>query len=131
MTKTAKTRPGTAIPGQAVESGAVCKAATTSIKNCTISAAGSQLRIADLLHPGAENAVSRRDLIALTGLRDRELRLMIEAERRRGCPILSDNVRGYWLSDSCEEIRKFSRSMKRRAAQIRLTAMCVEQAVIH
>ena len=65
--------------------------------------------------------------MAMTGLRDRELRLMIEAERRQGIPILSDNIHGYWLSDDSAEIKKFSRSMKRRAAEIRLTAMRVER----
>lgn len=66
--------------------------------------------------------------MALTGLRDRELRRLIEAERRQGCPILSDNQHGYWLSDDSAEIKKFSQSMRRRAAEIRLTAMRVEKS---
>lgn len=129
MTETRKTRPGTAIPGRAVESGAVCKATTTSTHDSIISAAGRQFQIADLLLPGAESAISRRDLMALTGLRDRELRRQIEVERRQGCPILSDNQHGYWLSDDPAEIKKFSHSMRRRAAEIRLTAMRVEKSV--
>lgn len=123
-------RPTVGAVGQAVESGAVCKAATTSTNNSIISAADSQtFRVADLLSPGAENAISRLDLMALTGLRDRELRRQIEVERRQGVPILSDNINGYWLSDDPAEIKKFSRSMRRRAAEIRLTAMRVEQSV--
>ena len=114
----------------AVETGTPAKMATTSTAKHTTSVAERQpFRIADLLHPGAKNATPRRQLMALTGLSDRDLRLMIEAERRRGIPILSDNQRGYWLSYDPAEIKKFSRSMKRRAAEIRLTAMHVERAL--
>ena len=129
MSTTRKTRPGTAIPGRAVETGAASRQATTSTHDDTTSSAGGQpFRVSDLLHPGAENAISRRHLMTLTGLRDRELRLLIEKERRQGVPILSDNFRGYWLSDNPDEIKRFSRSMKRRAAEIRLTAMRVEKS---
>lgn len=69
----------------AVETGAASRQTTTSTHDSTTPPAERQtFRVADLLHPGAENAVPRRDLMALTGLSDRELRLMIEAERRRG-----------------------------------------------
>lgn len=133
MTKTKNARPGTAIPGRAVENGTASQTAHVSTHDSTTPAAERQPpRIADLLHPGAENAVPRRDLMALTGYTDRELRRQIETERRRGCPILSDNAHGYWLSDSPAEIKRFSRSMRRRAAEIRLTAMRVEggQAIV-
>lgn len=129
MTKTAKSRPRCwQHQGRQVENGPVYQTAHASTKNDTTDGAGRQLRIADLLHPGAENAIPRRDLMALTGYTDRELRRQIEAERRQGCPILSDNAHGYWLSDSPAEIKRFSRSMRRRAAEIRLTAMCVEKS---
>lgn len=112
----------------AVENGTASQTPHASTKNDTTPTAERQPpRIADLLHPGAENAVSRRDLIALTGLSDRELRRQIERERRAGASILSDNQHGYWLSDSPAEIKRFSRSMRRRAAEIRLTAMRVER----
>lgn len=95
--KTENARPTVGAVERAVETGAVCKAATTSTKNDTTDGADRQpFRIADLLHPGSESAISRRQLMSLTGLRDRELRLLIEAERRRGVPILSDNVHGYF-----------------------------------
>ena len=131
MSKTVKTRVSAATPTRAVETGAPCKMTTASNTNSTTPAAENQpFRIADLLSPGAESAISRRDLMALTGLRDRELRRQIEVERRQGVPILSDNINGYWLSDDPAEIKKFSRSMRRRAAEIRLTAMRVAKAVI-
>ena len=129
MMKTEKAPTSAATLTGAVESGRVCETVQLSAKNDTILAADSQsFHVADLLHPGAENAVPRRDLMALTGLSDRELRRQIEAERRLGVPILSDNQHGYWLSDSPAEIKRFSRSMRRRAAEIRLTAMRVEKS---
>ena len=97
MTKTKNARPGTAIPGRAVESGRVCETVQPSASNDTTDGAGRQLRVSDLLHPGAENAIPRRELMTLTGLSDRELRLMIEVERRQGTPILSDCLHGYFL----------------------------------
>lgn len=129
MKKTENTRPSAATPGRAVESGAVCKAATTSTNDSTISAAGRQFQIADLLHPGAENAVSRRDLMSLTGMSDRKLRLQIEAERRHGCPILSDNQHGYWIAADQAEVQHFTWSMRSRAREILRTARAVEQSV--
>lgn len=94
-----------------MENGTTSQAAHASTKNDTTFPAERQLfQIADLLHPGAENAVPRRDLMALTGCTDRELRRQIESERRAGCPILSDNQHGYWLSDSPAEIKRFSRA---------------------
>lgn len=126
--KTKDARPTVGAAGRAVENGPVSQTAHASTRDFTTSPAERQPpRIADLLHPGAENAIPRRDLMALTGCTDRELRLLIQAERRQGCPILSDNAHGYWLSDSPAEIKRFSRSMRRRAAEIRLTAMRVER----
>jgi biotin operon repressor len=48
------------------------------------------------LNYGEENAVSLRDLIALTNIPDRRLRHEIELMRRAGAPILSGE-HGYWL----------------------------------
>lgn len=128
MTEAAKTRPTVGAVGRALETEAPYKLTTASTTNYTRSVADRQFQIADLLHPGAENAVPRRDLMAWTGLSDRMLRRQIESERRAGIPILSDNIHGYWISDNPAEIKRFSRSMRRRAAEIWLTAMCVEKS---
>lgn len=88
------------------------------------------MNIADLLSPGVENAIPRRDLINLTGLPDRVLRRQIETERRAGTPILSDNASGYFLPASEAERKQCVRSMRSRAAEIATTADCIEQAVI-
>lgn len=128
MKKTESARPGAATPGRAVENGTACKTAHASTKDSTTPAAENQpFRIADLLHPGAENAVHRRDLMALTGLSDRELRRMIEAERRLGVPILSDCIGGYFLPGSQPEKDRCVRSLRRRAKEIEATATAIER----
>ena len=123
-----KTRPGAGTPGRAMESGSVCETAQPSTQEHTTPAAeGQPFRIADLLHPGAENAISRRDLMALTGRSDRELRLKIEAERRHGIPILSDNMHGYFLPGSQAERERCVKSLRRRAGEIMETAAAIER----
>lgn len=112
------------------KTGAPAKMTTTSTNDSTTSAADRQFQISELLHPGAENAVSRRDLMTLTGFSDRELRLRIEAERRRGCPILSDCVHGYFLPGDSAERDRCVRSLRRRAGEIMETANAIEQAVM-
>ena len=115
----------------AVENGRVCKTVQSPTSEHTTSPAENQpFRIADLLHPGAENAISRRDLMALTGYKDRELRLLIEAERRQGIPILSDCVGGYFLPASEAERQQCVRSLRRRAKEIEATAAAIERAEV-
>lgn len=115
----------------AVENGRVCETVQPSTSEHTTSPAENQpFRIADLLHPGAKNAISRRDLMALTGLSDRELRLMIEAERRKGTPILSDNIHGYFLPGDSAERDRCVRSLRRRAKEIEVTATAIEHAEV-
>ena len=131
MSTTRKTRAGAATPTRAVENGPVYETAHASTTEFTTPPAERQpLRIADFLHPGAENAVPRRDLMALTGFTDRELRLKIEAERRQGCPILSDNVHGYFLPGNSAERDRCIRSLRRRAVEIMETAAAIEQAEV-
>ena len=123
MSETTKTRAGAATPTRAVETGTPAKMATTSTTKYTPSAAGRQpFRVADLLLPGAENAIPRRDLMALTGCSDRE--------RRQGCPILSDNVHGYFLPGDKSERDRCVRSLRRRAGEIMETAASIEQAEV-
>ena len=130
MSETKKTRAGAATPTRAVENVAACKTAQLSTKDSIISAGGSQpLRIADFLHPGSENAVTRRQLMAMTGLSDRALRLIIQQERLEGCPILSDNVRGYFLPGDQAERDRCVRSLRSRAREIQRTADAIEGGV--
>ena len=131
MSQKRKTRPRySQYQGRAVENGSVCETAQHSTHDSTTAAEGRQpFRIADLLHPGAENAIPRRQLMALTSMSDRELRLTIEAERRQGCPILSDNVRGYFLPGDQAERDRCVRSLRSRAREIQRTADAIEGGV--
>ena len=97
MSKKKRTRPSVGALGRAVETGSASRADTTSNHDSTTSIPRAQAKIADLLLPGRENAIPRRELEKLTGLDGRTVRLMIEAERRTGTPILSDSSTGYYL----------------------------------
>ena len=68
--------------------------------------------------------------MALTGLSDRELRLMIESEQRQGIPILSDNIHGYFLLGDSAERDRCIRSLRRRAGEIMETAAAIEHAEV-
>ena len=92
MNRENKTRPSVGAPGRAVETGSASRADTTSNHDSTTSIPRAQAKIADLLLPGRENAIPRRELEKLTGLDGRTVRLMIERERREGRPILADNA---------------------------------------
>ena len=85
-------------------------------------APGGQWGIADLLLPGRENAIPRRELDGRT------VRLMIERERREGRPILADNATGYYLPATEHERATCVRSMRHRAGEIMKSAQAIEQA---
>ena len=131
VSKIENARPSVGALGQAVETGTPTKMTAASTTNDTTSIGKRQIGlVADLLLCGAENAVSRRDLMALTGYKDRELRLLIEAERRQGIPILSDCVGGYLLPASEAERQQCVRSLRRRAKEIEATAAAIERAEV-
>lgn len=85
--------------------------------------------ISTLLMPGTDNGLTLRDLEALTGQDGRTIRRQIEAERRRGVPILSDNKSGYFLPARDSEKTRFVYSMRGRACEILKTALAVECGV--
>lgn len=117
--------------GQAVENGRVCETIQPSIHDSIISAAGRQaFRVADLLHPGAENAIPLKHLKELAGLPGREVRRMIQTERLDGAPILSNCIGGYYLPADDAERKRFVNSMLHRAMEIAAVAAAVEQAEV-
>ena len=85
--------------------------------------------ISDLLHSGAENGTTLRELVALTGMNERVVRLKIQQERKDGKLILSNNRDGYFLPECPEDVRRFARSMSRRAAEIAGVARAAETAL--
>lgn len=71
---------------------------------------GKARRIYDLLPVGAEYAISRRQLIQITGLPDRRLRRQIAKERRAGLLILSSTAEvggGYFRPADTQELRRW------------------------
>ncbi len=104
--------------------------ATTSTSNDTTAAGSRQIRIADLLGHGQSAAVPLRHLKELAGLTGREVRRMIQSERLRGIPILSDNINGYYLAADAQEREQFIKSMRGRAAEIVKVAEAVERGTI-
>lgn len=77
------------------------------------------MSIYDLLPEGHKNAISRRELIALTGMSDRVLRSKIAAERRASALILSSveyGRSGYFRPSpgNAGELRRYIASMTSR-----------------
>ena len=131
MEKRKKDCPAVGAVGQSMDRGANHHESSLSTSNCITPTADRQpFRVADLLLAGAENAATRRDLMALTGYKDRELRRLIEAERRQGIPILSDCKSGYFLPGDQAERDRCVRSLRSRAAEILATADAIERAVL-
>ena len=56
-------------------------------------------RFFSLLQTGAENGVTLRELVAMTGMNERLVRLKIQQERKAGKLILSNNRDGYFLPE--------------------------------
>ncbi len=117
---------GVAAPERAAETRAIEQTASASVTHSTTSSGGGQMGIADLLMVGEENAITMRDLTAITGLRSRDIRRRIQRERLAGVPILSDNVSGYFLPANDGERRRFIASMRGRAREILAVAAAVE-----
>ena len=86
-------------------------------------------QIFSLLQTGAENGVTLRELVAMTGMNERLVRLKIQQERKAGKLILSNNRDGYFLPECPEDVRRFARSMSRRAAEIAGVARAAETAL--
>lgn len=85
--------------------------------------------ISGLLKVGAGNGTTLHDLVALTGMSEREIRRCIQSERKAGKLILSDCLHGYFLPASENEARRFIRSMGQRAAEIACIARTAENAL--
>ena len=123
-----KARPSVGAPGRAKETRATCNDRSASRLHFTTVPLAEQA-ISGLLSIGRENAVSRRELEAMTGLDGRTVRLLIERERRAGVPILADNATGYFLPATEDEKAAFVRSMRHRAGEILKTASVIERGI--
>lgn len=96
--------------------------------NYTTTQSGGQGTISRLLMEGAGNGLHLQDLVRLTGEDQRTVRKMIHEERRRGVPILSDNISGYFLPSSQQEREACVQSLRHRAKEILAAAAAIESA---
>lgn len=82
------------------------------------------MNIIDYIPTGANNAISRKNLCAVTGLSDRIVRGLIEEARRETIIISNNDGSGYWLypefptEQEKELLRKFVKQQESRAKSI-------------
>ena len=86
--------------------------------------------ISRLLMHGAKNGLHLSDLTKMTDRTEREVRMMIHSERRRGVPILSNNRDGYFLPGSDAERAQCVKSLRHRANEILKAASAIERAEV-
>lgn len=125
MSKTTKKARSSAATPERTETGAGARQTATSVADFITAGAGRQMRIAEMLGRGQENAVPLQHLVTMTGLDSRTIRQQIERERRAGIPICSDNLTGYFLPISELERDRCVRSMRHRAREIQMTAEAI------
>lgn len=75
-----------------------------------------RVEVITYIKTGRANAVTRAQLVNLTGLSDRKVRKKIEHYRNCGIPIMSaSDGQGYWLATTTAEIERFLREADNRA----------------
>ncbi|MGM0409263.1 MAG: hypothetical protein ACQEQF_00770 [Bacillota bacterium] len=68
--------------------------------------------------------VTREELKGVTGLTDRESRILINSMRKKGVPIISSSrQKGYWLAKDKTECKSFGKEILHRVKE--------EQAIAH
>lgn len=73
------------------------------------------MALIEYIRTGRQNAVTREELVRLTGKSDRINRREIERLRNAGVPIMSSTeCSGYWMAESVEEVERFLREAKAR-----------------
>ena len=123
-----KARPAGSTAERAAETGTTEQVASLSTSNnSTKSGKSREGGISPLLMNGSENGLHLQDLVRITRQTERAVRRQIHAERRRGVPILSDNVCGYFLPSTDEERAACVRSLRHRAREILRAARAIEQ----
>lgn len=82
------------------------------------------MKIINYIPEGYENAISRKDLCRITGMKDRDMRAAIETARRETIIISSCDGSGYWLfpdnptAHEMQMLRKYVQQQERRAKSI-------------
>lgn len=128
MTNNKKARPDGGASGQA----AGCDRAGQQSRNEYITGQAQKTSIYDLLPVGAEYAISRRQLSAITGIPDRQLRRKIAEERRSGALILSSTAEvggGYFRPADMQELRRWVAMMQSHIAAILAVIRAAQEAI--
>ncbi len=128
MITTQETCPSVAAPEREAGTAAIDTVAAPADDFTCPSGKDQALRIADFLTAGEMNALPMRHLKSILHRDGRTIRLMIEAERRQGVPILSNCQTGYYLAADEGEVGRFVRSMRHRAFEILRTAAAIEKS---
>ena len=116
--------------GAGTPTGAMGSGLATSFPNQEYTTAPQKrLGISNLLQYGCENGLHLSELVQLTGWTEREIRRVIQQERKAGELILSDNKSGYFLPASEHEVRRFIRSMSNRSREIAEVSRAAEDAL--
>lgn len=77
------------------------------------------MNITNYIPVGKENAVTRAQLCAITGLHDRAVRKLIEIARIEGAIIINEqDGAGYYISDDPKDIRRQMATNRNRAISI-------------
>lgn len=88
--------------------------------------------VSEILLRGSEHAIPGRQICAQLGISPRQLRTIVERERRNGYPICancSGRHTGYFLAADRDEIEHYCKVLFRRAGEIHKTRKaCMEAA---
>ena len=91
----------------------------------TTARAKVQPNIAWLLSVGSENAICMSELAKIVKKPTRQIRRMIQLDRKNGYPICADNKSGYFLPKTEAEKLSCVMSMRRRAAEVNRSASAI------
>lgn len=119
-----KPRPSAATPEQGMSENVVSAQLFIAHPDFTPPPAPRQSNIRFLIPIGEANAISMRDLAALTGVTERTLRHQIAADRERGLLIASSDA-GYFFPETEKERQRYIRRMR---ARLRSTASIIRAA---
>lgn len=131
MRNVKKARPAVGAAGQAA--GLYDRAGQQSHEQYSTERTGKASCIYDLLPVGSENAISRRQLMQITGLEDRKLRRKIEKERKAGLLILSNTSEGsggYYKPASTTEIRRWITMMEAYGRSVYAVLHTAQKAIV-
>lgn len=76
------------------------------------------MTVLECLHEGKENAVTREELVMLTGMPDRAVRSEIERLRREHVILNDQDGKGYYIETDCNRINRYIRQEEARAKSI-------------